>query len=364
MRKIITTTAALLATTTMVQAGGVGRSGQPVNLLFADGNVAELSFGIVKPSVSGAVGGGAVGSGNMAPQYTQIGAGIKMDVNDQVSLALIVDQPFGANIDYTDANALYPLAGTKVELRSTGISALARYKLNENFSVHGGLRMVSLNADLNISASGVPLPYDAKLESASGVGFVIGAAYEVPEIALRAALTFSSSIDIEQTVKGTSPLTLGAPFEEKFKYKLPQSVNLDLQTGIAEDTLLFGSIRWVDWTETEVNAPNYFANPLLGYDDDTYTVTIGVGRKFSEQFSGMASFSYEKSTGELADNLAPTDGRKSITVGGSYKVSDAVTLSGGVNYTWLGDATTEAPISGQFKDNNAFGIGLKVAYNF
>ena len=50
------------------------------------------------------------------------------------------------------------------------------------------------------------------------------------------------------------------------EYTLPQSVNLDFQTGVAADTLVFGSVRWVDQLKLRAawgqagNAPDPFAS--------------------------------------------------------------------------------------------------------
>ena len=54
----------------------------------------------------------------------------------------------------------------------------------------------------------------------------------------------------------------------------PQSVNLDFQTGIAKDTLLFGQIRWVDWSNTPIDIPPAVdPAPLLSYADDRISYT-------------------------------------------------------------------------------------------
>ena len=33
------------------------------------------------------------------------------------------------------------------------------------------------------------------------------------------------------------------------KFKSPDSVNLEFQTGLRQGTLLFGSLRWVNWSD-------------------------------------------------------------------------------------------------------------------
>ena len=103
MKQLLVTASAFALLAGGVQAGGLDRSGQPVSALFESGNYVELSFGSVSPTVEGVFNhplAGALESGNVAPSYTQFGLALKMDVNDRLSFALIMDQPFGADVDY------------------------------------------------------------------------------------------------------------------------------------------------------------------------------------------------------------------------------------------------------------------------
>lgn len=359
--------AALLMTTTLASAGGLDRSGQSIGVIFEDGDYVELSFGRVTPDVSGtthaALGGGALGgidSGNMGAGYNRVSGALKMDVNDQLSFALILDEPFGANVDY--AEPTYPLGVSSAEINSTGITALANYQINENFSVHGGIRNVSMNAEATLfvgSTIGLP-QYDVNVENGSATGFVVGAAYERPDIALRVALTYASELDFSldtQTSLGGAPLADVANTE----FTMPQSVNLEFQTGIAEGTLLFGSMRWAEWTNTTINTVGYPAPPLVSHDNDTYSWTLGVGRSLTDRLSAAVTVGYEASHGGIAANLSPTDGYSNISLGGSYQVTDQVKVTGGISFIQIGDATTSIA---EFSDNTAVGVGLRVGYSF
>ena len=149
------------------------------------------------------------------------------------------------------------------------------------------------------------------------------------------------------------------------EFTIPQSVNLEFQTGVAADTLVFGGIRWTEWTVTEVNSFGFPGNPLVSFENDVFTYTLGVGRKFTENFSGAVSVSYEEQQGDLSSNLAPTDGNTSISLGGTYDVGNGLEITGGIRYIMVGDAETSlSGLSPQFEDNNATAFGLQVAYKF
>jgi len=349
----------LLASTTLAQAGALDRSGQPVGIIFQDGNYAELSYGLTEPSVSGtnSLTGAVTSSGDVGVEYGQVALSFKYDVNDRISIAAVIDQPYGADVDYGDADPTYPTVGSTAEFQSTGVTVLGRYKFNDRFSVHGGARYVAIDADLNVQSGGYI--YQAEFEEESDVGYVVGAAYERPDIALRVALTYASetSYSHETTFAGTF---VGSGLTE---YTMPQSVTLDFQSGVAAGTLLFGSIRWADWSETDIVTPGYLANPVVDYEEDITTYTLGVGRRFSDAIAASLSVIYETETGGEVSNLSPTDGQLGIQLGGTYTLASGLVVSGGVRYTALGDATTRTIFS-EFEDNDAVSLGLRVGYRF
>ncbi|QEE35620.1 transporter [Octadecabacter sp. SW4] len=351
MNKFMTAGAALLATTTMATAGGIDRSGQPITAIFEDGDYVELTFGMVSPSISGTAFGQA--SGNIGVDYTQIGFALKTDLSDALSLAVILDQPFGASVSYDDPG--YALAGSSAKVESLGTTVIGRYRINENFSVHAGVRHVTASGEYT-GITSAPLPagaYSSVYSPDSATGYVIGAAYERPDIAMRIALTYSSALDF--SLDGSAgDLTAN----------MPESVNLDFQTGIAADTLLFGSIRYAAWDGVTLTDSTPPVGDIVSYTDDVITYNVGVGRRFSDNFAASVSIGHERSTGTPTGNLGPTDGYTSLQLGGAYDLGNGLEISGGLRYVWIGDAVTVPPIGGVFNDNTAVAVGLKMAYNF
>ncbi|MCX8508733.1 MAG: aromatic hydrocarbon degradation protein, partial [Rhodobacteraceae bacterium] len=136
-------------------AGGIDRSGQGIGPLFEKGGYAELSFGRVTPKLDGndvALFGGRP-TGNVAGAYSQFGLAYKQDINDQLSYAIILDQPFGADVSYpTVANGgSMALGGTRAKTTANALTALLRYKMNDNFSVYGGLRAQRASGEVRLS---------------------------------------------------------------------------------------------------------------------------------------------------------------------------------------------------------------------
>jgi len=375
--------ALLLLSTAIAHAGALDRTGQPVNVLFEDGSYAELNFSYTIPDVQGTFTNpllGVAGSGDVGSDFGVASLSFKSDLSDRVSLAVIIDQPFGADVDYGDADPAYPIAGSEAQFETLGVTALGRYKFNETFSLHAGVRFIQVEAQLLSQvtsivvdpATGLPTAtlytYDGDFEADDALGYVVGAAYERPDIALRVALTYSSETEFshDTTFTGTG---IGTGQTE---YTLPQSVNLDFQTGIAADTLLFGSIRWVDWSSTVIDAAGYAFNPVVSYDDDYVTYTLGVGRQFTDRLAASAAVIYEPSIGSDFDpatgegglsNLGPTDGQLGVQLAANYAVTDTVEVGVGLRYVTLGGGTSRF-FGADFDENEAVSAGLRIGYRF
>lgn len=375
MNRTFTGAAALMLTAAPVLAGGIERAPQSLSVLFEQGNHVELSFGGVNPTVRGRDVAG-FSTDDIAQGYGFFGLGYKHQFNDNLSAAIIVEQPFGADLRYPLATAggSPVLGGTRVEVNSTTYTALLRYKFENNFSVHGGIRASQADGGVMLDGLGYAATagYDLEIDREWGVGYVVGAAYEVPEIAARVSLTYNSPIehDFQMTESG-GPLP--ATFVDDYTVKTPRSWTLEGQTGVAADTLLFGSVRWVKWSEFEVDnflfpIPVGAGIPLVEVEDTT-TYTIGVGRKFTENWSGSVSFLYEPEEDGMVSPLAPTNGRKAITLAAVYTM-DKLKVTTGINYTKLGDGDLGVGESGNKRyvattdDNDAVGVGIKVGYSF
>ncbi|MCK0119880.1 outer membrane protein transport protein [Loktanella sp. F6476L] len=388
MKNTLKLTAALMLTTTAATAGGIERGGNNYSVLFEEGNYVALSFSSVRPDVSGdypaTLGGGS--TDNMSEDYTNLGVALKYELNEQFDVGLFLNQPYGANADYT-AGAY---TGLGADWDSNQVALVLKYQATPNISVYGGVRSVESEANIAIPdalvrgglaaaaaagnaqagalAAGAPagtLGYTAETDANRETSYIVGAAYERPEIALRVALTYETgythtfagteSVPAVPTVSGTSD----------FEIEMPQSVTLDFQSGVAADTLVFGSIRWAEWSVWEVRPNGYEAltggGRVTGIDDDVTTLRLGVGRKINDDLSVFARVTYEDGNGGEASRLSPTDGSTAFGFGGSYTYNN-VKFTGGLEYVKLGDATDASGV--EFADNSAIAVGLTVGYQF
>lgn len=366
-------------------AGGIEHTTQSALVLFETGNVLEFSLAYANPQLTGR---------NQSPPFAKqslddVALGfylpsfaLKYDLTDAWALALIYDRPFGADVAYPDDNAVF--GGTTAQASTQALTALAKYQFNDNFSAFGGVRVQQADGRIHLqgAAYGAVSGYTVDLDPQVALGYVAGVAYQIPDIALRVALTYNSAVSHDMKVHESGPaiaiditgdgvadvslpLLNGSGTTE---VKTPSSWTLDFQTGIMADTLLFGSVRYVRHTEFRVDPENFttVAGEGLIDLDDTTTWTLGVGRKVSERVSAAISVSYEGPTGVLVSPLSPTTGYTQLRLAGAYVVNEQVTLSGGISRFWLGDGRpqTAQTARADFDHNTAWGVGLKLSYRF
>lgn len=356
MKTITSAAGAVLAGTVAAQAGGIERQVFSPGFLFESGNYFEMTFGSVSPSVSGVFSAVPLQSGDMAETYTTLSGALKLQLNEDLALGIVIDQPVGVDVSYP-AGTFYPFAGSTATVDAVQLSVLGHYRLSPNVSVYGGLRAQRAEGRATVTPL-PPAPYVMSTASDTAYGYVVGVAYERPDIALRVALSYVS----EMTHDFAATDNLG-PTPADFSTTIPQSVNLDFQTGIAANTLLFGSIRWRDWSEFTIMPRGVV--PLSTDNRDTISYSLGLGRKFSDTLSGSVSVGYEPPVGGTAGNLGPTDGYKSVTLAGVYTAPSGMKVTVGASYGWIGDATTAiGGAQGIFTDNHYVGVGMKVGWKF
>ncbi|MBL3594188.1 hypothetical protein JMM63_01095 [Rhodovulum sulfidophilum] len=362
--------AALAAVTTgPALAGGVERSNQSVSILFEQGTYVELGFSRFDPDVSGSSNSSGLASGDMLPGFNGASLAFKQDLGDNATVALILDEPIGADVSYDSTNN-YPLGsptttldGANADVNATGVTALLRYELPSNVSLIGGLRAIRTSGTVSLPGVGA---YSLNSSTETDFGYILGIAWEKPEIAARVVLTYSSAIDHSFDTVETAG---SSSFSNDLDVTVPESLTLEFQTGVAVDTLIFGSVRWVDWTSFDITPDLYTGSVVRGgslvdYDHDVITYNLGLGRKFNDNWSGAILFGYEKHEGTYTGNLGPTDGFRSIGLAATY-TTGKVKVTGGIRYVEIGDAKTEfGPDTTRFKGNDGVGVGLRVGYYF
>lgn len=351
------------------QAGGLDRSGQNTSIILKEGNLLEITSVTVATAVTGAYTSGAKASiTDVSPDYSFLNLAFRTDISDDIALAIIQDEPYGASVDWTSLNGVTPsYKGVKAEVKTSAITTLVSFDVDDNFIVYGGLKNQSVSASATNPLASYPSGYEITTNTDSSMGYVLGAAVEQPEIALRVALTYHSKIKHDLTIVEKVG---GVSFPTKpMSFYTPEAVNLDFQTGIAENTLLFGSVRHVKWKQFKLEPHVYTAGgttaPLKEFTADSTSYSIGLGRKFTDQWSAAVTYGTEAAEGVEGGPLGPTDGYSKMGVGLTY-TGDKASVTLGVQQIDLGNINLNSSglVKAGMTSNTSLVTAVKVGYKF
>ncbi|MBR8609087.1 outer membrane protein transport protein [Acinetobacter baumannii] len=393
-------------------ASALEQSGQSILPFLENGNYAEANLFAVDSSVSGVVNDRADlvrdhqsrDTGDIAESMQFYTAAIKLQLTDRLGFGVLYDQPFSADIKYpARSNNSYfdndiSHEGTSVKADTQNLSLLFGYSPYQHFQIYGGPVYQTVKANVALRGNAYTQAfngYNAKFKQQGEVGWLLGGSYQLPDIALKAAITYRSKIkyqfQVEEDIFG-EPLKLVE--NEKTQLETPASLNIDFQTGISEKSLVYMNLRWVNWKEFETRPPQYGALSeilmkeltngeyiqgfkLDSYQNDQYSATLGIAHQFTEKWSTSTDVSWDSGTGNPASTMGPIKGSWSLGLGVQFNPAKNYFITGSLKYFWLGDTKTEdgtyyLPIEGikpyaeqaNFKNNHAIAYGLKFGYWF
>ena len=365
-----------------VNSEGLERFNIDPGFLFGEGNTANLSFASVSPSIGATSGSALINLEDgleVAPSFSAVNLSVKSSLNEKIDVGLFyTNSGNGVLIDWGTISGLATSTNVTIgaDLKMPTLAALGKYKINDNISLFGGLKRTTVNdgayakvaRDLDGNGT-LDETSTWTLSETSEMGMVYGAAYEMPEIALRVSLTIEDDIDLEIATVGTGVIPAATGTSNA---SIGDAMTLHFQSGIAEDTLLFGSIRRSNWEDNQVSVPlSAIAQAASGgathaelstFEDGT-SYSLGIGRKINDELSLSISAFYDGGDGTDTSELAPTGANRSISFGGRYAIAENADLSGGINYSMRSDSTTEN-LGAVLNDSSVMTIGASIAFDF
>lgn len=395
-----------------VHAAAMDQSGQSILAFLESGNYAEGGLIIGYPNISGKLKNRPEllddpknqNTGDMASSFNFYNFALKFQLTDDLSFGILYDQPFGAKISYPQqSNNSYfdnefSHEGTDVDFKTQNLSILFGYSPFKNFQFYGGPVYQEVKGRVSLRGKAYTEAfngYNANFKKDGETGWLAGMSYQIPEIALKAAITYRSKIKYKLQVDEDM---FGQPIQlvdsAKTKLDTPQSINIDFQSGIADKTLAYANLRWVNWKKFESRPVQFGAISKLlmteatngvytegfnldGYHKDQYSALLGIGHQFTEKWSASTDIGWDSGTGNPASTLGPMKGSWSLGLGAQFNPASNYFVAAGVKYFWLGDVTSEdgtyfLPIDGikpvaeqaDFKNNHAIAYALKIGYRF
>ena len=367
---------------TLTLAEGLERANLDTSFMFSEGTVAEFGMGRVTPSLPATRAAFGLDSDSVAKSFTVTTFSTKMDIGDGISAGIwYTNNGNGVSLDYGTLTA--PVTGDTgtiaADLNMPSLAALVTYDINDNFSLIGGFKRVTvpggasvktfnntdndntLGADTGIGGA-EDLP-DATstwtLSDTSAAGAVYGLSYALSDIALRVTMLVESAIDLSIDTTGTG----GVAASGTSTAGVGDAVSFAFQTGIAENTLLYGNYRISKWKDNQVSVPTVAGLAQLSDFDDGDSWSLGVARRINDSLAVSVSYFSDPGDGDDASELSPTGGNRAITAGAKVGVMDNADLTLGATWSQRGDATT-ASLGAELNKSIVTTLGAKLSYKF
>ena len=368
MKKLFKLTAAGLFLGTPAFSGGWEADRLDTSMMYNDGGYAEVSTKSISYGVYATTQAGT--KHKMAKDQDRTSFSFKTQYgNFDIGLS-----SYNSGAIQLDGQAT--AAGTSLvpsaDVTARSLALLGKYRINENMSAFAGLNRYEVETS---TVKTIAANYEV---SGDEIAPVVGVAYEMKDIALRVEGIFQAETEMSLTATSAALLFIAgggsmAAVPGSSTLVIPQTMTLNFQSGIAEDTLLFGSIHRAEWDDAQISIPANAGTsaPTVGSSFSTKTAySIGLGRKISDDLSLIGSYSTEDGGGSTSgDPFTLTDGYQTLGFAARY-TRDNMTFTAGYGYTKVGDVLVTYAVPGvgtltaDYKDNDISAIGLKVGFSF
>lgn len=353
--KTLLALAAAAALSSTALAGGWNRGEADTDILFEDGTVvSRAGVTYVSPRRDySTVRGADATDDRFSQNYVIPSFAAKWQATDNLGCAFTYTQPFGADAEYGPQAVLASLtsgAGGTGATRKEFITNEYGATCDINAQVGkgrlhflGGVFMQDFEYEANTAGG------DLKLEDDSAFGYRLGVAYDITEYAMRFQLMYRSKVEHDADEGSFAwnpalPPALGGLFGLRDAFgsgTLPQSLKLSVQSGVAPGWLVYGSVKWTDWSV--MDSLNYSLGTPGPYQDrqdiynwrDGWTIQAGVGHAFNEKVSGTVNLTWDRGVDTGADIYTDT---WTVAAGVSVKAGPGeLRFGGAVSYLTEGE---------------------------
>ena len=357
-----------------VFSAGVDSNGsgtQDYSFILDSGNSISINRVTSSPKLSGKFPDGSeIKNGYSSASWTQIEA--KWDYNG-TTLGLSTGTPYSPNTILL-SDGILTNSGAKITSNETAI--LASRGLGNGMKVFGGIRLNQFKVrtdrpfynPANTTLS-VAQGYTYELDSGTTTGFAIGAAYEIPEIMLRASFQYNSEIAHKQA-KETETIAGTAITANPDDLVAPSSMIIKLRSAITPRMLAYANWRSSKYSALQVTGNNAGGT---GVEGSIYSGTsgidyaVGLAYKVNDQINlALATTKGQsKDDGSLADILTPYQGTSANVIGGSFKVNDNVEINASYALVSFGDTNANAVVgAAPFENNKGSRVSIGTKINF
>lgn len=379
-------------------AAAFEQSNQTIQSFFEKEHYAEVSFAWTHPNVSGQVqhteileqlGIQDFSTGQLANNQLVINAALKLQLHPQISWGFIYDQPFYVDVAYqyspVFAGEPTEIEAADIEFDSHNLTSIFGYQPDPNWNLYAGLSYQTLEGNLSLVGESFSVfnGYHVQLEQNADWGWLAGISYQIPEYFFRSSLTYRSAINHQ--LQTTESLIVGTTTPSFTKIQTPQSINLDIQTGLPSQNIFYAGLRWVNWQDFVIQPPKFgtvidyaaleFPEvkdiKMIDYQEDQWSAKLGIAHQWPSSMINSFEILWDSGTGNPASTLNPSDGYWGVGLGYFQNFQKHWDIATGLYYLKFQKPKTDTNAAiPQFvglsavDDNDVWVVGMKLGYHF
>ena len=341
-------------------------------------------------SVSGN-GGGNAGVVAIIPNFY-----IKTDLNDSVAFGVGVTTPFGLSTKYNDGwMGRYIALESKVE--TINVNPAAAWKINERFSVGGGVSVQYMRAKLtNAIDTGTicaahsttcGTPGNAATDSSVmlkgddiSVGFNLGTVFK-PDDQTTLGVAYRSKI--QQNLRGTATFTRSALFNSSplggtqlftqsgmgTQLNLPENIEFSGAFQASPKLELLAGGTWTNWSrfkdlninfDTPAAAAGSATSTTSENWNNSWRYSVGTNYKYSSSVVLRTGVSYDQTAipdSQHRTPRIPDQSRTWLAFGAGWTLSPKNTLDAGYTHLFMKNAAT-SNVNGQYSIHGDYSLSI------
>ncbi|MEA1954580.1 MAG: OmpP1/FadL family transporter [Campylobacterota bacterium] len=268
-------------------------------------------------------------------------------------------------------------------LQNVEINPVASYKVNDNFSVGGGVRLVYSMGKVYSDGGDLGVPYKREMEGDTlAFGYNLALAWK-PTSDIAVGITYRSKIDLDEEGEANLYLgNIGQQYDASVSVPIPAALNIGISKTWDETLTVEFVYERTFWSAYETLDFEYDEDIQPGlvsaFDNakpkdwvDTNTFRLGLTYEMNEKLTLMGGYAYDETpvpVKTLSYELPDSDAH--IFSGGfKYKQTDQLSWGAAVLYDKKESRTLEVGenengIVGEFTDGGALLVTVGISYRF
>ena len=295
------------------------------------------------PQLLGTDEGGDIGENALVPSvYAMTSFG-------DFRIGIGINSPFGLSTEYEDGT-IPRFAALDSSLRTINVNPVVSYQVTPWLALGAGAQIQRTDARLTNSALfNLNPPLEGAVElQADDVGFGLTAgALITPWAGTRLGVGFRSSVKhtLDGDVKINPPGGRSVKLDASADLDTPESLGVSLSQQITDRLSLSSTVEWTNWSrfnelrvEFDSGAPDAVTPENW---DDTYFFSLGADYKLTEKLTVRGGVAYDQSpvSAKFRTARLPDEDRYWIAIGGTYAVTDAISIDAGYTHIFVKDAS-------------------------